>query len=388
MTEDKLKELIQRYPAINDLRDLAQKRIPHIAWEYLDSGTGDERAVARNIERMAAVTLMPRFMLGKLQPELSTTLFGQTYQAPFGIAPVGLAGLMWPRVEYILAQAAVKYSIPYCLSTVATQTPEAIGPLVGDMGWFQLYPPQQLQVRNDLLKRVKDAGFNTLVVTADTPMASRRERTTKAGLRLPPRITPRFVYEALRHPRWTVNTLIEGLPRLKIIEKYAPSSSARDVISFVGEKIGGTLSWDYLKEVRELWQGPLILKGILHAEDAELAVQAGVDGIQVSNHGARQLDAVPAAIDVLPTIVAQVKGRVSILFDSGARSGLDIARAIALGADFVLLGRAFIYAVAALGKVGGALAIEILLEDLKNNMVQLGVTKLAALRNCPGPLKK
>jgi L-lactate dehydrogenase (cytochrome) len=380
MEESRLKKLIQRYPAISDLHDRAKKRMPHVAWEYLDSGTGDERAVPRNIERMAAVTLVPRFMLAPLKPEISTTLFGQTYQAPFGIAPVGLSGLMWPRSECILARAAVKYSIPYCLSTVATQTPETIGQLVGDMGWFQLYPPRQPQIRSDLLKRVKDSGFTTLVVTADTPVASRRERTVRAGLRMPPRITPRFAYEALRHPTWTVNTLIEGLPRLKTIEKYAASTSTRDVIAFVGERIGGTLSWDYLKEVKDEWQGPLVLKGILHPEDAELAVQAGVDGIQVSNHGARQLDAVPAAIDLLPQVVDQVKGRVSILFDSGIRSGLDIARAIALGADFVILGRAFIYGVAALGKYGGELTVEILLEDLKNNMAQLGCETLKELR--------
>ena len=385
MQEKQLKNLMQRYPAISDLHDRAKKRIPHVAWEYLDSGTGDEQAVPRNLDRMAAVTLVPRFMMGPLKPEISTTLFGQTYQAPFGMAPVGLSGLMWPRAECILAKAAAQYSIPYCLSTVATQTPETIGPLVGDMGWFQLYPPRQPHIRSDLLKRVRDSGFNTLVVTADTPIASRRERTVRAGLRMPPRITPRFVYEALRHPSWTVNTLIEGLPRLKTIEKYAASTNTRDVIAFVGEKIGGTLSWDYLKEVQDEWQGPLVLKGILHPEDAELAVQAGVDGIQVSNHGARQLDAVPAAIDALPGIVDQVKGRASILFDSGVRSGLDIARAIALGADFVILGRAFIYGVAALGKDGGEFAVEILLEDLKNSMMQVGCETLQGLRCCPGP---
>ena len=158
---------MQRYPAIGDLRQKALRKMPHIAREYLESGTGDERGVLRNIERLAAVTLVPQLLKGKLQPEVATTLFGQRYQAPFGIAPIGLSGLMWPRSECILAATAAKYGIPSCLSTVATQTPETIGPIAGAMGWFQLYSPRALDVRRDLLQRAKDAGFTTLVVTVD-----------------------------------------------------------------------------------------------------------------------------------------------------------------------------------------------------------------------------
>ena len=380
MKEAHLARLMQLYPSTSDLRKRARRRIPHVAWEYLDSGTGDERAVRRNAERMAEVTLVPRFMMGELKPEISTNLFGQAYQAPFGIAPVGLGGLMWPRMECILARTADKYSIPFCLSTVGTETPETVGPIVGDMGWFQLSPPREREIRDDLLKRVEDSGFRTLVITADVPATGRRERTTRAGLRMPPRITARFVYEALKHPTWTVQTLQHGLPRLKTIEKYAVSKRTRDVVATVDQKLGGTMSWDYLKEVRDRWNGPLILKGILHPEDAERAVQTGVDGIQVSNHGGRQLDAAPAAIDALPAIVSRVQGKVSILFDGGVRSGLDIARAFALGADFVALGRVFICAVAALGKCGGDHAVEILQAELKNSMIQLGCSNLQELQ--------
>ncbi|MEE3259063.1 MAG: alpha-hydroxy acid oxidase [Candidatus Latescibacterota bacterium] len=376
MSKKHLTELMQRYPAIGDLQQKALRKMPHIAREYLESGTGDERGVLRNIERLAAVTLVPQLLKGELQPEVATTLFGQRYQAPFGIAPIGLSGLMWPRSECILAATAAKYGIPYCLSTVATQTPETIGPIAGAMGWFQLYSPRALDVRRDLLQRAKDAGFTTLVVTVDTPMPSRRERVTRAGLRMPPRITSRFVYEALCHPQWTFHTLKAGLPKLRIIEKYARSANMATTAAFVGQQIGGTLSWDYLKEVRDQWRGPLVAKGIHHPQDAEAAIEIGVDGIQVSNHGARQFDGVPAAIDLLPPIVHQVNGRVPILFDSGVCSGLDIVRALALGADFVFLGRAFIYGVAALGKHGGDHVVEILLEDLENNMVQLGYATL------------
>jgi L-lactate dehydrogenase (cytochrome) len=380
MSEKHSAELMQRYPAIEDLRQKALKRMPHIAREYLESGTGDEQGVSRNLERMAAITLVPTFLKGAFDPEVSTTLFGQKFQAPFGIAPIGLAGLMWPRTECILAATAARYGIPYCLSTVASQTPETVGLLAGSMGWFQLYAPHEKKLRHDMLQRARESGFGTLVVTADTPVPSRRERVTRAGLRMPPRITPRFVWEALTHPRWTAATLKAGLPNLKLFEKYADAADMGTIAEFVTQKVGGTLSWDYLKEVRDEWEGPLVLKGVHHPDDAETAIGIGVDAIQVSNHGARQFDGAPAAIDLLPAIVHQVNGRTKILFDSGVRGGLDIVRALALGADFVFLGRAFIYGVAALGRWGGDHTAAILLEDLKNNMIQLGYATLAEIK--------
>ena len=383
MDEARLKKLMQRYPAIADLGRRAQTRIPQVAWEYLDCGTGDERAVARNLEKLADLTLVPSFMKGELHVDLSASLFGRKYRAPFGVAPVGLAGLMWPRVECILASTAARYQFPYCLSTVATQTPETVGPIAGEMGWFQLYPPRERALRADILNRAKEAGFATLVVTADVPVGSRRERTLRAGLSMPPRITPRFVWEALRHPTWTLSTLGAGLPSLCTLEKYASSKDWDDVTAFVAQHIGGNLSWDYLREVRREWQGPLVLKGILHPEDAEEAIQCGVDGIQVSNHGARQFDGAPAAIEALPAIVRQVRGRVPLLFDSGIRTGLDILRALALGADFVFLGRPFIYGVAACGAEGGDLVAEILLADLAANLVNLGCATPAQVERLP-----
>ncbi len=384
MTEKRFKRRLQRYPAVSDLRTLTRRRLPHIAWEYLDCGTGDERALARNLERMAEVTLAPVFMKGDLKPDLTTTLFGRTYSAPFGVAPVGLTGLMWPRAELILAAAAAKYRIPFCLSTVATQSPEVVGPIAGDMGWFQLYPPRRRELRDDLLKRVRDAGFHTLLVTADVPAGSRRERTSRAGLETPPRITARFVYEALKHPTWTIQTLLTGLPRLRAIEQYAQSKQMGEVASYVGRELGGSLTWDYIREVRDFWDGPLVLKGVLHPDDAEKAIQVGIDGIQVSNHGARQFDGTLAAIDALPPIVRQVRGRARILFDSGVRTGLDIIRALSLGADFVLLGRAFMYGVGAFGKSGGDHAVEILKADLETNMINLGCARLDEI---PSPVR-
>ncbi|MBM3277515.1 MAG: alpha-hydroxy-acid oxidizing protein [Candidatus Handelsmanbacteria bacterium] len=376
---------MQHYPTVADLRRRAQGRIPHVAWEYLETGTGDERGVSRNLEKMSEVTLLPRFMKGELKPDPSTTLLGRQYRVPFGVSPMGLSGLIWPRAELILARTAARYGFPYCMSTVATQTPETVGPLVGEMGWFQLYPPRERHVRADILRRAREAGFHTLVVTADVPVGSRRERTIRAGLRMPPVIGPRFVWEALCHPSWTLCTLQEGLPSLRTLEKYASSRGWKDVIAFVAHHVGGTLSWEYLKEVRQEWSGALVIKGLIHPADVAPALEASVDAIQVSNHGARQFDGTPSAIEALPAMVKEIGGRVPVLFDSGIRTGLDILRVLALGADFVFLGRAFLYAVAALGEEGGDLLAENLLVDLNANLVNLGCATLADIERLAPP---
>ena len=378
-SEKRQKKLMHRYPAIEDLKRKAKKRLPHVAWEYLETGTGDEKAIQRNMDSLAKVTFRPSFMKGDFRPDISTELFDRAYAAPFGVAPVGLTGLMWPKAEIILAKTAKKYRIPFCLSTVATQTPEVVGPHVGDMGWFQLYPLSEKSNRADLLNRAQKAGFHTLLLTADMPIPSRRERTKRAGLKTPPSITPRFILQGLLNPQWAIATLQAGLPRLRSVATYSNAKDLRSVDSYFQTHFRCNPSWDYLKEVRDLWQGKLLLKGLLHPEDAEKAVQLGCDGIVVSNHGGRQFDGAMASIDALPAVVRQVKGKTKILFDSGVRTGLDIVRAIALGADFVLLGRAYMYGIAALGKWGGDQVTEILMEDLKNNMMQLGARSVSDL---------
>ena len=377
--ESQKSKLLQKYPAISDLAIKAKKRIPPVAWAYLETGTSHEDLLSRNIDKLRDIILTPKFLKGELYPNVETELFGHTYSAPIGIAPVGLSGLMWPRAEMMLADTARAFNIPYCLSTVAAETPESLAPHIGEMGWFQLYPPREADLRRRILKRAKDAGFKVLVITADIPTPSRRERTKRAGLTITSKITPRFLWEGLTHPRWTLETLRNGLPRLRTVEDYPTFMNMISVGKFVKEQLKFNLSWDYCKEVREEWDGPIIIKGLLHPADALEAVSIGMDGIVVSNHGGRQFDGAPASIEALPKVVSAVKGKIKIIFDSGIRNGLDVLRAMSLGADFTLAGRAFIYGVSALGKYGGHHAADILIEDLKNNMSQLGIESLQEL---------
>jgi len=366
-------KLLMRYPAVEDLALKARKRIPPVAWEYLITGTGRESLIERNIDAFDEITLNPQFCKGPLEPQTETTLFGQKYSAPFGIAPIGLTGLMWPKAELIMARAAAHNRLPYTLSTLATETPETVGPLAGEMGWFQLYPPREPELRKTLLDRAWNSGFRTLVVTADVPTPSRRERTKRAGLGIPPKITPSFIWQGITHPNWSLATLKRGIPNLRTVADYSEFRSMMSVGEFVEGQLGGNLSWEYCRQLRDIWQGPIVIKGLLHPQDALEAHKIGMDGIIVSNHGARQFDAAPSAIEALPPIVEVAKGKMAIMLDSGVRSGLDVLRAISLGAEFVFLGRAFLYGVAALGNLGAEHVIEIIGGDLKNSMCQLGI---------------
>jgi L-lactate dehydrogenase (cytochrome) len=372
--------LDHRYPAVDDLRRRAKRRMPRFAWEFLDSGTGDDDAVRRNRAAFSEVTLTPRFMQGPLEPSIEQRLFGTEYAAPFGVAPVGMNGLAWPGTDRLLAAAAGRHRIPYAMSIAANETPEVLGPLTRGMGWFQLYPPRDPKLRGDLLARARDAGFTTLLVTVDVPVASRRERQRRSGVLTGYRPTPALLWQAALRPSWSLATLRKGRPRIPTLERYARAEDMQRFTVFLSAEFNGTFDWRYLDAVRAEWAGPLVLKGVLHPEDASQAVEHGVDGILVSNHGGRQLDGAPASITALPAVVQAVRGRGSVLLDSGVRGGLDVARALALGADFVLLGRAFVYGVAALGERGADHTVRLLADDLKNNMVNLGCPTLAELR--------
>ncbi|MEL6571902.1 MAG: alpha-hydroxy acid oxidase [Pseudomonadota bacterium] len=366
-----------KFPAISDLKARARRRIPHFVWEYLDSGTGKEATLARNRAKLDAVMFQPSILHGEFTPDLSTSLLGRDYPLPIGIAPVGMSGLIWPGAEQMLARTAARESIPYTISTVATQTPEDVADHHGGQGWFQIYPPRDPVIRGDMLKRAKDAGFTTLVMTVDVPVASRRERQTRGGLQQPPKLTGRLAMQAAMCPVWLNGIRQTGMPRMKLMDSYADQKTALPSNQHVGYLLRTSPDWEYVDHLRAEWDGLLIVKGVLDARDAPRLAEKGVDAIWISNHAGRQFDAAPATIEALPDIRAATN--LPILFDSGVESGLDVMRALALGANFVMLGRAFHYGLGAMGEPGTAHVLDILRQDMIANMGQIGARTLGDL---------
>ena len=371
--------LDQRILDLSDLKRLARRRLPKFVWEYLDSGTGLERAKAGNRRALDAINMMPSILHGEVSADLTTLLLGKTYNLPVGIAPVGMSGLIWPNAEHHFARAAAKLGIPYALSTLASQPPEEIGPHLNGSGFFQLYPPRDPEIRSDLLKRAKESGFSTLVLTVDIPAASRRERQTRSGLTQPPRLTPRLLAQVAMRPSWAIGMSRHGMPRMRTIDPYLDGTQKNlPPTAHVGYLLRTAPDWDYLHWVRDNWEGPFVIKGVLDPKDAPELQAAGVDALWVSNHAGRQFDAAPPAIEMLPAIRAATD--LPIIFDSGAEGGLDVLRAIALGADFVMMGRAWHFALAALGPKGIPHFADILRKDLSANMGQMGLSRLSQAR--------
>ncbi len=371
-------DLHATYPALSDLRDRARRRIPRFVWEYLDSATGVEATKARNRRKLDQVVLMPSILHGEVAPDLSTRLFGQDFPLPFGIAPVGMSGLIWPGAEPLLAGAAARADIPYCLSTVATRKPADLSDILGAHAWFQMYPPRDPDIRADMLQKARDAGFGVLILTVDVPVPSRRERQVRSGLTTPPKLTPRLMAQVARCPAWARGMAKQGMPRMKLIDEYAGQTRGLPSNKHAGYMLRTAPDWQYLKWLRDAWDGPMVVKGVLRDHDAEDLEKAGIDAIWVSNHAGRQFDAAPATIERLPAIRAAT--RLPIIIDGGFEGGLDILRGIALGADFVMFGRAWHYALGALGADGPGHLSEILRLDLEANMGQLGLSTLREVR--------
>lgn len=371
-------DLHRTYPALADLRQKAQRRLPKFVWEFLDSATGDETTKARNRADLDRILFHPSILHGDIAPDLTVEMLGRRYDLPIGIAPVGMSGLIWPNAETYLAQAAARLGLPYCLSTVASQTPETIAPHHGGQGWFQMYPPRDEEIRKDMLKRAKGAGFHTLILTVDVPVASRRERQTRSGLTTPPRLTPRLLAQVMMRPSWALGMAQMGLPRMRMIDDYAGKMTGLSSTNHAGYMLRTSPDWAYFAWLRDHWEGHFVVKGVMRAEDAAALQSAGADAIWVSNHAGRQFDGAPSTIAALPAIRAATD--LPILIDSGFETGLDILRAQALGADFVMMGRGFHYALAALGARGPDHLADILRQDLLANMGQLGAAHFADLR--------
>ncbi len=375
-------DLHARYPALSDLKARARRRLPHFVWEYLDSGTGTEATLRRNRTALDAVCLRPSVLHGEIAPDLTTRFLGEDWAAPFGVAPVGMSGLIWPGAEEVLARTATGLGLPYTLSTVAATVPEAVGPHLNGRGWFQMYPPRDPEIRADMIARVRNAGFRVLVFTVDVPVGSRRERQTRGGLTQPPRLTPRLLAQVAHCPAWALATARAGMPRMRLIDSYADDllkGKSLPPNAHAGYLLRTSPDMSYLRALRAAWDGPLIVKGVLNGADVARIENAGADAIWVSNHAGRQFDAAPASLEGLREVRAATD--LPVIFDSGIEGGLDILRALALGADFVMLGRPWHYALAALGEDGPAHLADILVKDLEANMGQLGLARPTEVRD-------
>jgi L-lactate dehydrogenase (cytochrome)/(S)-mandelate dehydrogenase len=368
--------------AINfdDLRRLAKRRLPKIAFDFIEGGLEDERGIARNTDAFAAYDLVPRYGVDVATCNQSTTLFGRTYDGPVGIAPTGIAGLFRPGSDLMLAQAAKAANVPFIMSGTGTASIEDLGRLAPQHGWFQLYPARDRAISEDLIKRVHDAGLSTLVITVDVPANSKRERNLRNGFTRPLRMTTRTKLEALLHPGWLGTFLRTGMPVFSNWQKYAPpGASASQLADFVAEQTPIPVLWRDIEGFRRLWPGKLVVKGIMHPDDAVRCAAIGVDGIMVSNHGGRQLDKSPAPIEVLPAIAAAAGDKLTVMFDSGIRRGSDVIVALCLGAKFVFTGRFTLYGAVTGGTAGASHALGILRDEIGRNMAQMGASDILGL---------
>jgi len=381
--EKALSSLVDKYPRVSDMVGVAKRRMPHFAAEYLFAGTGYDEALENNRKAFNEVFLVPQYLKGTVNPNLKTKLFGYEYDSPFGMAPVGMTSLMWPGAEIALSKMSVKNNIPFSLSTVSCTSVEEVGKHLDGNGWFQLYPPADKAIRNDLLKRAKNSGFKTLIITADIPASSRRERLRMAGVSVPPKNNLRTFFQAAICPSWSIGTLINGIPAFGTMDQYSDGSwhgNAKSKAGFAGSQMQRYLDWDYLKEVRDIWKGPIILKGLMDIEDA-IKTTKFVDAIYLSNHGGRQLDIAPSTLQILPEIRKKVGSKFPIIIDSGFYSGQDICKGLMLGADFVMTGRPFIIGLAALGAKGANHVHDILKDELSNIMEQVCAENIKELKN-------
>ena len=365
---------------IEDLHRMAKRRLPKIAFDFIEGGVEDELGISRNEAAFRRYRLMPRYLVDVNKRDQSAKLFDRVYASPFGISPTGAAGLFRPGADLMLAESAAGANIPFVMSGASTASMEKAAGVAPTHTWYQLYVARDPKISEDLIRRARDAGLGTLVLTVDVPVSSKRERNIRNGFSRPLKMTWKTRLEALTHPGWLMEYMRTGTP---LIENWAPyagaGANADQVADFVAHQMPSIPTWEDLEKFRKLWPRHLVVKGILHPDDARRAADIGVDGIIVSNHGGRQLDRAPASLEALPAIRKAVGDRVTIMLDSGVRRGADILIALALGARFVFCGRATLYGAAAGGIPGVRRAISILRSEIDLTMAQIGCPSLDQL---------
>jgi len=364
--------------ASSDYRIAAQRKLPPFLFHYIDGGAYAEHTLRRNVEDLADIALRQRVLRNMSELSVQTQLFGETLAMPVVLAPVGLTGMFARRGEVQAARAADAKGIPFTLSTVSVCPIEEVAPSISRPMWFQLYVLKDRGFMKNALERARAAGVNTLVFTVDMPVPGARYRDAHSAMS-GPNAPLRRMWQAMTHPAWAWDVGIQGRPHdLGNISKYRGNPTGlADYIGWLGSNFDPSISWKDLEWIRDFWKGPMIIKGILDADDARDAVSFGADGIVVSNHGGRQLDGVLSSARALPAIADAVKGELKILADSGVRNGLDIVRMIALGADCVMLGRAFVYALAAAGGAGVSHLLDLIEKEMRVAMVLTGTKSVS-----------
>ena len=371
-----------KYPSTEDLRSLASKKIPTFAFEYLDGGCNEDVNITRNTSDIRKIELIPNYIRKSFTPNLKTKLFDKVYDVPFGVAPIGLQGLIWPNSPNIIAEASKKYNFPFILSTVSTSDIETIAKITDGEAWFQLYYPSNKTIRNDILERAKNSGCQVLVLLCDVPTFGYRPKDIKNGLAMPPKMSLKNMLQILKCPEWAFKSLLNGKPNFETLKTYMRGKmNLRQLGKFMNDTFDGRLDEEKIKPIRDIWKGKIVLKGIASEIDIEKSISLGIDGIIVSNHGGRQLDAGSSTINSMISLVKKYEKRTTIMIDSGLRSGVDVARVMASGAKFCFLGRTFMYGVGALGNNGALHTFEMLKKQLNQVMIQIGCEKTSELIN-------
>ncbi len=371
---------MERAASVGDYRALAKARLPHFLFEYLDGGSYAEVTLGRNVADLEAVALRQRVLRDVSAIDLSTELFGEPWALPVGLGPVGLSGLYARRGEVQAARAAATAEVPFTLSTLSACSIAEVARDAGAGFWFQLYIVKDRGFVAEMIARAKEAGCGALLLTVDLAVPGSRYRDYRSGLSGSAGGSRRL-WQSLCRPRWAWDVGVRGRPHtFGNLEPIAGSDAAlQDLMGWVGSNFDSSVTWKDVEWVRSQWDGPLIIKGILDPQDARSAAEAGVDGLVVSNHGGRQLDGVLSTARALPKVAEAIGGRMPVLVDGGVRSGLDVVRMLALGADFVLLGRAWAFALAAAGEEGVAHVLKIVEAEMRVAMALTGTTRISVL---------
>ena len=357
----------------NDAKWLSQRRLPKLIYDFIEGATGREVAAEQNLKSFDKIKLLPRSLRDVSKRSLVTEFLGQQFDQPFGIAPMGMCNLACPNADLIMAKAAKERNFPHGISTATSTSIEEVRSINDDNTWFQLYVFAGVESGLELAKKAQNSGCKTLILTVDVPQGSRRMRELRNGFQVPFKMGLSQFIDLSSRPLWSLKTLIAGIPKPVLINENEDRFDRKAL------RIGAT--WEFLDKLRAMWKGKIIIKGILSVEDAKRAKSSGMDAIWVSNHGGRQLDAAPAAIEILPIIRAAVGNEFPLAFDSGIRDGCDVVKALAKGANFTFLGRPILHALGAAGGPGLERILSIFCEDISVVMAQIGVNNIEEINS-------